>query len=658
MPAEGSSTMLKRLAAALVAVVCVILTSAGVQAQDSRTLVWDKWDVVIDNVDTTNNVYRVSERYAIRFSGTFQFGSAVIPFDNVEDIRDVRVSEGGQPLQQSCSGVRGTYCVRGSGDEISITYYFRQPITNASQTFEISYTVVGNIRVYEGGDQLWWIGVPDDHFGFPINSSTITVKLPEGYAPREGVDPIETYGARGEIEVNGTTVIARAVNGVGRNEAFELRVQYPHDPNARVPSWQAESDRQREYDQTVRPLINIGAIGLSLLIGLGGPLLMYVMWQRRGRDPKVGPVPEYLSEPPSNLPPAVVGTLVDETSDPRDVISTVVDLAHRGYLVIEEEKSEGIFGIGGGSSFTFKRTDKPDNDLRSYERRLLNRLFGGSRMERSLDSLKNTFYTTISEIQNDLYDELVKEGFFATKPNTTRAKWSGIGAILLVIAFGVGGFLLSALEEVADFILCIPVAIGVTAIAAFIVGTAMPAKTRKGAEEAAKWLAFYEYLRNLEKYADVKDKAVDFDKYLPYAVAFNIDRDWVRKFTQSQEHVPIPPWYYPTYLGGPYRRGYVPGTPIYRGRGSFGESGGLPGELVRAPGGGFSLDEMSGNLAGGLESISSGLTSMVESASRAMTSRPQQTSGGSGSWKGGGRSWSGGGFSGGGGGGGGSRGFG
>ena len=658
MRTEGSGNMHKRLAAALVAVVCVLLTSAGVLAQDNRTLVWDKWDVVIDDVDTTNNSYRVAERYAIRFSGTFQFGSAVIPLENLEDIQNVRVSEGGQPLRESCSEGRGTYCVRRSRGEISITYYFREPIRNASQTFEISYDVIGNIRVYEGGDQLWWIGVPDDHFGFPINSSTITVELPEGYAPREGVDPIETYGARGEIEVNGTTVIARAVNGVGRNEAFELRVQYPHDPNARTPLWQDASDRQREFDQTVRPLINIGAIGLSLLIAIGGTLLMYVMWQSRGRDPKIGPVPEYLTEPPSDLPPAVVGTLVDETSDPRDVISTVVDLAHRGYLVIEEEKTEGFFGIGGGSSFTFKRTDKPDNDLRPYERRLMNRLFGSKRMERSLDSLKNTFYTTIAEIQSDLYEELVKEGFFATKPNTTRSMWAGVGVLLLIAAFGVGALVLSLAEGLSDFIICIPVAIGVVGIAAFIVSSAMPAKTRKGAEEAAKWLAFYEYLRNLEKYADVKDKAVNFDDYLPYAVAFNIDQEWVRKFTRSQEYIPIPPWYYPTYLGGPYRRGYVPGTPIYRGRGSFGEGGGLPGELARAPGGGMGLDEMSGNLAGGLESISSGLTSMVESASRAMTSRPQQTSGGSGSWKGGGRSWSGGGFSGGGGGGGGSRGFG
>jgi hypothetical protein len=182
----------------------------------------------------------------------------------------------------------------------------------------------------------------------------------------------------------------------------------------------------------------------------------------------------------------------------------------------------------------------------------------------------------------------------------------------------------------------------------------MPAKTRRGAKEAAKWNAFEEYLRNLEKYQGMEEASAHFDQYLPYAVAFGLDRSWIRRFKQV-EYMPIPPWYYPTYLGGPYGRGYIPGTALPRMSGN----GGLPGELARAGEGGFSLDNMSGNLAAGLESISNGLSTMMESAARVMTSRPQQAaSGSSGSWRSGGSRWSGGGFSGGGASGGGSRGFG
>src|SRR6185295_1434583 len=116
----------------------------------------------------------------------------------------------------------------------------------------------------------------------------------------------------------------------------------------------------------------------------------------------------------------------------------------------------------------------------------------------------------------------------------------------------------------------------------------MPAKTRKGAEEAAKWRAFYEYLQNLEKYSDVEEASKHFDDFLPYAVAFGLDRAWVRRFAQVQ-NVPIPYWYYPTYMGGRYHGGYIAGSPLPRPA----MGGGLPGPLAHAGGSGVSLDSMS-----------------------------------------------------------------
>jgi uncharacterized membrane protein YgcG len=343
--------------------------------------------------------------------------------------------------------------------------------------------------------------------------------------------------------------------------------------------------------------------------------------------------------------------LIDEKADVQDVISILVDLARRGYLVMEENQEPGIFGMGSTSKFTFKRTDKPADDLKPYENRMLNSLFS-LRMERTMDSLRNSFYTVISSLQSDLYKALVDEGLFTTNPQTTRAMWSGFGVILLVMT-GVIFFLgMSAVDNVSGALLLLPFAIGWVGIVAIVAGNVMPAKTRKGAEEAAKWRAFYEYLQNLEKYSDVEEAAQHFDDYLPYAVAFGLDRTWVRRFS-SVPNVPIPYWYYPTYLGGRYHGGYVAGTPLPNY--SMGGSG-LPGPLAH---GGVSLDSMSRNMSGGLQNISNGLTSMLNSASRVMTSQPQSSSsGGSGRWSSGGSGWSGGGGGFGGSSGGGGRGFG
>ena len=160
--------MHKRLILAFIVVLLVIVPWHSTFAQ-TKTVFWEEWNVEIDNIDTTNNSFRVREIYHVTFTGTFRFGSRVIPANNLESpLRDIQVFENGSPLRPSCSEATGTVCEQQVQEGTSITYYFNSPITNAKQWFEIRYTVNGALRVYEEGDQLWWAASPSDHYGFPI----------------------------------------------------------------------------------------------------------------------------------------------------------------------------------------------------------------------------------------------------------------------------------------------------------------------------------------------------------------------------------------------------------------------------------------------------------------------------------------------------------
>lgn len=644
---------MKRISAISILLFLSVLLVGESHAQ-ARSVYWERWDAVINAIDTANNHFNVRYEYDVYFSGSFSFGSIVVEDNRLDSISNVAVYEAGQLMSQSCSERPGTYCVQQVQEGISIVYHFFRPIQDARQQFTISYTVNGALRIYEGGDQLYWSVIPQEHFGFPIRNSTVTVEMPQGYAPRPGIDPVETYGAPADVSVDGQFIRATATQQVQGDQMFEIRVQYPHNPDARPPAWQAAYDDQRAFQENVQPFITLGSILLSLLLGIGIPLGVFSYWYRRGRDPEVGPVPEYLTEPPSDLPPAVVGTLIDEKADVRDVLSIFIDLARRGYLVIEENKTEGIvFGLGARSEFTFKRTDKSDSDLASFERMMFDKIFTGGKMERDLDDLKNKFYTTIPKVQNELYNSLYRRKLVTGKPSTVRSTWSSIGTGILIGAAVIGFLMFDGIDRFGGAILCIPAAVGFGGLFALSFANFMPAKTQKGALEAAKWRAFQKYLQNLEKYDDVESASVLFEKYLPYAVAFGYDRAWVNKF-KSNPRVGIPIWYYPTYRGGYYGRGYRAGTPV--GAGLPRASDVNPGDLARA-GGGNALDDFSGGLAGGLDSISDSLTTMLDSASRTFTSAPS-SSGSSGRWSGGGSSWSGGGSFGGGSSGGGSSGFG
>lgn len=604
-------------------------------AAQTRSVFWQRWDVTIDNIDTAANQFTVAETHDVYFTGSFSFGSRVIGRQNTSDIRNVRVFEGDRALTAGCSEARGTFCLSETSDGLSVRYYFFEPVNNATRVFRIEYTVLGALRVYEGGDQLWWTAIPEEHFGFSIGSSTVTVRMPAGFAPREGIDPVVTYGAPTNVRVDGGVVRATTTGTIGGNDHLEIRVQYPHDPAARPATWQAAYDERAAFETGLKPLLDLGAVALSVLIGLGGTLGAFGLWYTRGRDPEIGPVPEYLSEPPSDLRPAVVGTLIDERADTRDILSILLDLANRGYLVIEENQTADLFGIWKSRSFVFKRTDKNFNDLAPHERNVMKKVFSGSKMECTLDSLKNRFYTVIPQVQRDLYKELVAQGFFNVSPNQTRMLWTGAGIVLAVLATVAFALPMAMLDQFSPAFICIPLALVVVAAAMFITSQAMPAKTRKGAEEAAKWRAFREYLRNLERYTAIDEAGGQFAKYLPYAVAFDLERSWIQKF-KGIDTVAIPYWYYPTYRGGYYGGGFKAGSPLPAPDYS---------DLARA-GGDLSLDRMSGGLADSLNSFSEGLTSMLNSASQVFVSQPA-SKGSSGSWSSGGSSWSGGGFSGG-----------
>jgi uncharacterized membrane protein len=180
-----------------------------------------------------------------------------------------------------------------------------------------------------------------------------------------------------------------------------------------------------------------------------------------------------------------------------------------------------------------------------------------------------------------------------------------------------------------------------------IVGRHMPRKTPQGAEEAAKWLAFKRYLEDIEQHSDLEAVKDKFEQYLPYAVAFGLEKRLIRKF--SAVDTPVPRWWGPVLVP----RGHYYGGGV--GRSSSAEAaGGPPGPLAGEGASMPSLAGMSEGIGTSLASMSDGLGAMLSSASGTLTSSPPSSS--SSGFGGGG--FSGGGSFGGGGSGGGSRGFG
>jgi uncharacterized membrane protein YgcG len=613
---------------ALMAVLAIVVVPAAAQ---TKSLQWTRLDS--DITVLPNGDLRIVETNVIDFtSGTFTFGYRDIDTSRLTGITDIQATENGQPLRVVTS--------EPDGHTFRIQYYF-SPARNEERTFELAYTVEGATRYYPNGDQVYWVAVYADRNGYPVLNSRVTVHLPQGATATQAA----TYGAPATVTGAGeSTVTAVATGPIESGEQLEIRVQFPHGIiTGQAPPWQAAYDQQAAYNETTKPVIDLLVLLASLVLFVGGPALAVVLWYTRGRDPQVGLIAEYLNAPPGNIAPGVAGTLVDERADLQDIIATLVDLGRRGILTMTETGKTNRSGLVYDRDWTFARGPNYGSPVSAFESRLLNALNLTVKDQVSLSDLKNKFYAQIDSIKNSLYDQLVQEGYYTRSPEKTRGLYSGLGVVLVILTI-VTGVIAMGMADATSYALCIPGALAVTTVAFFVVAQAMPARTRKGADSKMRLEAFKRYLTNIEKYVDLKTATDQFDKYLPFAIAFGLDRTWINKF--SSVDAPAPTWYIPyiPYYGG-VRQAVGTGTPIPA-------SGGM-GDVARAPGG---LEGMNKSFSSGLSNLNSGLTAMFATVATTFVSTPapQRSSG----WSGGGGGWSGGGSFGGGGSGGGGGGFG
>jgi uncharacterized membrane protein YgcG len=640
---------LKRLIlATVVAFMAMVLSVSPVALAQTQTLYWERFDV--DIAVQSNGDLRVEETQVINFtSGVFTQGFAQLPTKNTEGISEITVSENGQPYTQAsplCCLSKGEYSLELNKSGIIQVTWTMGATSQQTRSFVLAYTVHGAIRRYPQGNEFQWNAISPALHDFEIRESTVTLHMPPGatIGLADYLVPPDFQGVPMDLSLSADKLSATwvAKQTLAPSQGIQVVVQFaPNSVAGSTPIWQAAFDRQSTWNKNVKPSLDLALLTLSLLLLLGGPAAVYLLWYLRGRDPKIDAVPEYITAPPAGLQPGIAGTLVDEKADVADIVATLMDLARRGYLAVEESSETSAFRLV-SKQFTFRQTldGKRLEDLADYERQLYNAIFR-NRTSVSMRELNQSFYSNIPGLQQALYNSAVKLGFFSASPSSVRSQYGCLGGFALVAAF-IGGIVAAvAFSDSTSTLICPFLAIAVVGILLMWVGQHMPVKTRKGAEAAALSRAFKNYLVNLEKYAKPEQVTEQFDQYLPFAIAFGLERTWINRFSRIPTTA-MPGWYYP--VGRPFRAG-----PIVAGSRPVGQG------AAAVPATGVpSLQGMSNSLSGGLQSMSDGLNTMLNSASRTLTSTPPSSSSSSG-----GRSFSGGGggFSSSGGSGGGGRGF-
>jgi hypothetical protein len=106
---------------------------------------------------------------------------------------------------------------------------------------------------------------------------------------------------------------------------------------------------------------------------------------------------------------------MDDSADLRDVTATLVDLAVRGFLVIQEHTSERMLGLWQDQDYSLilKKDRNEWSALKWHEQLVLSGLFSAGDAGEAvlMSSLENRFYKTLASIKDSLLSSLVEHRY-------------------------------------------------------------------------------------------------------------------------------------------------------------------------------------------------------------------------------------------------------
>lgn len=312
----------------------------------------------------------------------------------------------------------------------------------------------------------------------------------------------------------------------GENEEVAIRVDFA--PGAIVPNEQIETRWTLGRAFTAGPL----QLGIALALLVLGGIALFALHRMAGADARPGgqvakvgefaPVGEGESEfrIVGDIRPGQVGTVVDERVDPIDVTASLLDLAVRGHLLITELPRESEFAR---TDWVLTRPTTADaGTLHPFEVELLDGLAApGGQVK--VSELGDKVRASIDKVQDKLYDQVVSNGWYERRPDSTRNRWTQLALAGLIVAV-VATALLAAFTTFG----LVGLTLVILGLGLVFVAQEMPARTGKGAAVQAGLMALRsDLLSQPTDQMPPGQELRELSEVLPYAVVLGGAERWL-----------------------------------------------------------------------------------------------------------------------------------
>lgn len=375
---------------------------------------------------------------------------------------------------------------------------------NGENTYIISYKVKNVIRNQQGFDELYWNlsgnywEIPIDKFAaqitFPeeVNSENLLIDIYSGKTGDKAAFDVTRKLTGNVLDVNSDKVIEPG-EGITLSASFPQNIVKPYKPSF--------FEKFLKYFYFLIPIMVL--------------IVMYKLWEKFGKDPKVSPTiaPEF--EIPENLSPIEMGLVQsDGAMLPRFITAGIIGLAVKGHInIVELEKSKFLKT----KDYKFTRT-KSEKELSTTERKLLGEIFKGQDSVK-LSDLKGRFYLSTQEVEKASKSDLVNMKLINSMSRIKQIIFISISMIFGFVSY------FSLFYDIWLF-----VALEISALIILIFGFLMSQRTLKGLKLLRRIEGFKMYMKKAEQYRqEFNEKENIFEQFLPYAILFGMTKLWIKK---------------------------------------------------------------------------------------------------------------------------------
>ncbi|MET7284010.1 DUF2207 domain-containing protein [Kribbella sp. NPDC005582] len=461
-------------------------------------------------------------------------------------------------------------------------------VRGVEATYVITYDVRGALRHFTDHSELYW-DATGSAWEAPIEQVTVNVTVPqdvqrvECFTGRRGstakCPQSSVVAGKGVFQASGVapgeqlTIVAGIKAGAVQNDAPIVV-----DP----PDW------LQRNGLNLPALIGSGLVSLLALIGA-------VVYAKTGnKDQRFAGMPPGTFPPggmtvvpekntlddddlpvafaPPRIPVAEAGLLIDAKANTTEVAATLIDMAVRGGVRIENDGTDRL-----------ARLVDPSVATAPHEQALMQGMFPGLVPGTSLKLERRavgdtSMAETATAMLNALRDQVAQREWYTRLPSKIGTRGgsvfkSGTGCgCMLLIAFWVFGAGIAGTATAAStggfgraVVIAVPVLAVIIAIATWVRIRGRGQRTPAGRAVSDQVIGFRKYLATAEADQLRFEEGEDiFSKYLPWAIAFGLADRWqkvCRQLVEAGRLTPDPYWYVgPSYYTSGWTAGNVSST--------------------------------------------------------------------------------------------------